>query len=460
MALLSSEKVGIHMGRWPRAGLLVAGIVAMVVRQPTFFLQPRFWAEEGSRGFAYAFNTSWYALFQYNPRGYFSLFDKAAALAAVYFVDLEHAPLVTTLLALLVQAIPLALVLWSASSPWDTTVGKLLGMGVILFTPLTGEIWLNTVNSQFYFALAAFLILIEAADAQSRLRSGVYAFLLAMAGLTGVVSCFLTPLFVLKAWRQRRRASTIQSTVMVVCSLMQIVCLLVFRDQVTGRPFYVRPAVALSVMWVKTIVLPLLGPTAGARFADWVNGVRALGLCEYSVLSGVLLAAAVGLFVLLLTGPDKRKGRMILGAYLIVSLLSIATSLGDPAEMIDELVAQRYFYVPSVMLMVLVLSRAIQARPVKGHWAAVLCALLLLVSLVTGLLAYRETLLVDEAWPNWRDEVLKWRADPDYALQIWPAGWSLRLEPRQTRQIVLSDRSSQLRIRGSTRPLLVSLRPD
>jgi hypothetical protein len=431
MAWLKSMSERNSPGWWPKVGLLAAGMLAMVARAPIFFLEPRFWAEEGSRNFAYAFSHGWYALFLYNFRGYFSLFDRVAALAALYLVDLEHAPLVTTLLALLVQTLPLALVLWSESRPWDTIPGKLLGMAIILLTPLTGEIWLNTINSQFYFSLATFLILLEDTDSQSRLRSGVYAFLLALAGLTGVVSCFLAPLFVLKAWRQRTRASRIQAMLLVACAMLQAICLVLFADQVTGREMAVRPLDILSVLWVKTLVLPLLGPDVAARFAQHVRGVRLLGLLEYSALSSVLLLVAVALFALLLRGRERHKAALILGAYLIVGVLSIVTAAADEVTLIDAWVGQRYFYAPSVMAMVLLLMRALTWEAPKGRWVAVLCLVVLFISLSIGLAHYRGTLIVGEDWPTWRDEVAMWRSNPDYALQIWPEGWSVRLVPKR-----------------------------
>ena len=48
-----------------------------------------------------------------------------------------------------------------------------------------------------------------------------YRILLALSGLTGVVSCFITPLFIFKAWTKKRRENTIQASILVICSMLQ-----------------------------------------------------------------------------------------------------------------------------------------------------------------------------------------------------------------------------------------------
>jgi hypothetical protein len=416
---------------WSTLVLLIAGMLVMYLRDPAFFHEPRFWAEEGTRYFAYAYSQPWHAMLGYNFRGFFSLFNKVSALLAVYLVDLPNAPLVTTLLAFVVQTIPLALILWAESSPWDTLKGKVMGVAIVLFTPVTGEIWLNTVNSQFYLALVTFLILIEDSRITSRFTGGVHMVLLLLAGLTGVVSCFLTLLYAVKAWKERTRRSAIYFSLLVACSVVQLLTLLSSEGQWAGRWLGVRPGVILSVTWVKTIVLPLFGPVAAMRFANTIRHVRGLGDLGYGALSALLLLTMGAFWTAILWKAGTYKRWLILGSYVTIVVLSIVSAIGDKAEMIDAWSAQRYFYVPSVILAVLILDRIEVGGSTYHRFVSVICAVLIVTSVTMGIVHYQRTLIKSEDWPRWRDQVARWEADHDHILQVWPEGWQVRLAPRE-----------------------------
>ncbi len=197
--------------RWVVLGL---SMCVIVWRAPGLFTEPRLWAEEGTRYFrsayAYAESPQWYrSLFQVQ-RGYFALWPNLAATAAANLVPLEEAPRVTTALALLIQLAAVAILLWSESELWSHRGIKTLGVLAMIFAPLSGEIWLNTINSQFVLALIGFLILHANARQSQRLR-WLFQALLGIAGLTGIVSILLTPLFVFKALKEKSRERAIQA---------------------------------------------------------------------------------------------------------------------------------------------------------------------------------------------------------------------------------------------------------
>ena len=417
---------------WFKLALLMAGMLAIYLRRPAFFHEPRFWAEEATRHFGYAYAQPWPAIFAYNYRGFFSLFNKVAALLAVHLVDLPHAPLVTTLLAFGVQIVPLALILWSESRPWDTLAGKVLGVSIVLFTLLSGEIWLNTVNSQFYLGLIAFLILLEDTSETTRLRFGVHLALLLLAGLTGMVSCFLTPLYAVKAWKERTRPSLVYLAAMAACSAVQLAVLLSSGGQWAGRGQGLQPVLIPPVVWVKTIVLPLFGPAAARRFAEFVLAVRDLGALPFGALSAFLALAVVVFWTVLLWKACTYRRLLILGSYVLVVVLSIVGSIGaDKSGMIHAWNGQRYFYVPSVMLLALMLSR-IELDGSRYHKVvSAVCAALVVTSIIVGVVHYRGTVIAGSDWPKWREEVAKWELDHSYALQVWPKGWQVELAPRE-----------------------------
>ena len=138
--------------------LVLAGCLT-VWRQPRLFSHPRFWAEEGTVFFSRALCAPWsQALLQPAPSGYLKVFNNLVSLWAAYLVPLERAPLVTTLAAFVVQMVPLAILLTGASELHRGKLRQTLLILIILLNVYTGEIWLNTTNSQNYILLTALLI--------------------------------------------------------------------------------------------------------------------------------------------------------------------------------------------------------------------------------------------------------------------------------------------------------------
>jgi hypothetical protein len=133
--------------------LLLASTLVIVLRAPALFLEPRFWAEEGAIYFSYAFRRPWYEVLFAPHLGYYALYPHLASLVATRTVELADAPLVTTSMALLAQLIPVTLILWSKAELWLGPARKIIGILIVIFTLSSGEIWLNSINSQFFFAL-------------------------------------------------------------------------------------------------------------------------------------------------------------------------------------------------------------------------------------------------------------------------------------------------------------------
>jgi hypothetical protein len=162
-----------------------AAVLAIALRAPALWSHPRFWAEEGAIYFADAFNLPWYDSLFAPHFGYYSLFANGTALVAARLAPLEHAPLVTLIAALAVQALPVALILLSRAPLWRSWASALTGVVMVSFLPIsTAELWLNTINSQFYLALCTFLVLLEEEPADTPGRRFTHRAVLLLGGLT------------------------------------------------------------------------------------------------------------------------------------------------------------------------------------------------------------------------------------------------------------------------------------
>ena len=372
---------------------------------PNLFLEPRFWAEEGSVFFQYAVEKPWYAALCAPHQGYYSFLINLATLLA-RFVPIDYAPCVTTYTAFIVQLIPYAVILWGRSRHWDNFFKKIISCSIVLHCPAySGEIWLNTTNMHFHLAVVSFLILMEPVDeGMTRVRSLIYRGLLVVNGLTCVVSVFLLPVYIFAAYSEKRKERIVQTGILFACLLVQTAAFLYewkVGDTAIRTPVvqdhWVRYLAGMYLLW--GIQFPLGG---------W-----------YAYLSKFAMALIIALTALTAFPPGGKRDddRLMvvktLGAYCVVMGLSLLTSsklMGSP----------RYTYAPAVMLLFFYYFTMISAR---GFLLKSFAMLMLLVSGISGVGMYKFSMKRYndyERWPHWHNEVQKWRADPKEGLMLWP----------------------------------------
>lgn len=404
----------------------------MFMRETAFFFAPRLWAEEGTQYFAYAYRYAhselWYRGILNVQRGYFSLWPNLATTLAANFIPLEQAPLVTTLLALVIQVIPVGLVLWSKVEIWQSFPRKIAGIAVFLFIPLSGEIWLNTINSQFYFALIAVLVLIEPGNVTG-LRKWSYRILLLLAGLTGPVTCILSPLFIFVAVWEKKRERAVQAAILSLCAIIQLALLGMFgqSDKIVTLRFADLNGVSLIyAVWTQSIGLVMGGLDLMREWAQRVELIRSQSDVMYLFLALGLLVVESAFLWLASTGLAVREKLILLGSYLLLIFFSFAGALSqDKSALIVPGVGGRYFWVPNILLCCLLIANVFSAQHHKYRRGVF--AVILLSALILGGLKYHDTLLIGQDWSNWKDEIKLWQADPAYKVKIWPPPWEMSL---------------------------------
>ena len=138
-------------------------------------------------------------------------------LAASRLTSSLYAPFFTVYTALIIDFIPCMIIWLGQSTCWPDRRSKILASAIILLVGQTSEIWFSIVSAQFYLCLATFLLLAEEWEARSKRCILLYSGLLVLAAFTGVVSCFLTPLFIWRAWRGSPVALLFASIMIVAC---------------------------------------------------------------------------------------------------------------------------------------------------------------------------------------------------------------------------------------------------
>ena len=150
--------------RW---ALLVSYVVLSLWRAPAIIWPGRFWGEEGSIYFREAYLQSPLQALLTSNLGYYSLLNKLAALAAAHAAALDYAPIATMLFALAVQVLPAALLLFARIPALPTLLHRATAVALVLFVQPNQEVWLNTINSQYYLCVASGIILISAPAARA-----------------------------------------------------------------------------------------------------------------------------------------------------------------------------------------------------------------------------------------------------------------------------------------------------
>jgi len=391
--------------RWLPYILLAAIVLLILLRAPCLLTDPRFWAEEGKVYFARAYNSEWSESIFLPYRGYYSLVPNLACLIAAKAVPLERAPLVTTLAAFLVQLLPHALILLGLRPLLPRLSQRALLSCVVLFVVPAGAIFLNTISSQYHLAVVAFLILLSLDAQVSRFWVWSRRLLIALAGLTGVVSCFLLPLFLLKSYLTRRRETFVLSGLLVVAALVQAGAFIATpAGEMPGRFEPESPRNLASVVIEEALVWPVLGYQLEERF-----------LRSDLERTGAGLAVLVAALVIGASSPRRSELALILAAFCLVALLSTSASVegaGGP----------RYAYVPGVILVSFFVRSLYLHRPGLRSPRWLLSLAFLVCSLAVWAPLYRESMSpwVSGTWPSWRQEVEVWRKTPGYRIRIWP----------------------------------------
>jgi hypothetical protein len=180
--------------------------IISVCREPLFFLHPRIWAEEGVIHInSVLTNGLWGSLI--SPHlGYYSLFNNYVTSVGMKFFGLSGIAYVTTWMSFLVILLTVLSPLVLQSKFWDSDAKKIT---LILFLLIGGspEIWLNTVNSQFYFCLFTALVFLSEPIEFKGWKWIYILFMMVNAVMTGITSVALAPFFIYKYLKSSTKSS-------------------------------------------------------------------------------------------------------------------------------------------------------------------------------------------------------------------------------------------------------------
>ncbi|MFT3780988.1 MAG: hypothetical protein QM790_03165 [Nibricoccus sp.] len=370
---------------------------------PDRFLNPQFYAEDGL-WYTEFLKLGWNS-FVTHYGGYLLTADRLVALVAVQ-VPLRYAPALMNIAALIFTLCVAGRLLSSRNplpyKPWIAFVLVLL--------PYLDDTLMTITNIQWVLAVGLVMLMIsdDAENLSSRWYDYIY---ILVAGLTGVHCVLLFPLFAARLAVRKSRESGILLALIAVTACIQAWFVLHAPALTPNNPV---PFSATSIPAVLGYRI-FLQPFAGA----WTIGPGPVGLlstCGFIV---------VALFLLLGIDPKRDNLKSPTVFLTAAAFVYIAASLFRFKAMLPMFLSpeglSRYFYVPQILLVWLLI-----ARMRDRTWRSAISAVLLAALAASTFSLFRATPLIDY---RWSEEVRSLKPDQPAAIPINPKGWVFQLPP-------------------------------
>jgi len=200
-----------------QAAIFLTSFLVLFSHRPDVILNAQFYAEDGARWYADAYQFGWRCLL-IPYAGYLSTLPRLIGLLAQLF-PFGLVPLVMNLCAIAIQILPVNLFL---SARFAAIPYKLRVFGSLLYLALPNafEIHANTTNIPWHLALLALLVLLSEAESAKAWRYFDYAVLF-FALVDGPLGILLIPVAAVLLWLRRDKRTVVSLAVMIPFAVLQ-----------------------------------------------------------------------------------------------------------------------------------------------------------------------------------------------------------------------------------------------
>jgi len=417
---------------WRRLVVLLAAAAMVWLREPAVLLEPRFYAEEGAVYFRYAWSHGFFDAVLAPHQGYYSLVPNVATALAARLVPLELAPRLTGLVALAVNLLPVAWILWSHAPIWRSLATRCVGAAILVLVDVDQGFVFDTIFSQYHLTVLAAVLLIDDSSVDfAGTRRLVRDLLLVLCGLGSPGACFLFPAFLYVAWTRRRTSSWVAFAILSGACAVQALVALAGKSGGTGylagRAALLDPA-ALPPAMLMNAVDPLFSWAAVSSVRGAVYGWFAAGGARHVVVITASLIAIASLLYFTSHGIERRARVAFVLAFVCTSALTLVFATGSVELHLRFGSNKRYLYASSVILLLLLLAGSSHGA---RRGVRISCRVLLASALVGCLADFWTNTRDDSDWSVWPEEVAKFEADAGYLLKIWPKGHVVKLSQQR-----------------------------
>lgn len=329
---------------WHHGAIFLAACAILVSRRPDAVFHAQFFAEDGHIWFADAYNFGWLPALLRTQDGYFQTLPRLAASLAL-LVPFSLVPIALNLIAIAIQAIPANLLLLDRSSVWGSLRYRALLAGIYLALPNCFEISFGITESQWPFALCAFLLL-AAGTPQGTLGRIVDLAVILLCALTGPFCVPLFPVALVLAWKRHTRWHLVLSVILAVCCLVQAWELLITNP--SARSHYADALGAAPALFINLLAGNVyLGAVIGGNSLAAHGNPALFAFFLFVVLLGTFIIAAC-----LVKSPLEMKLFLFFAsAILAASLISPNTGVPNGATAWGKLAISggaRYWFLPTL----------------------------------------------------------------------------------------------------------------
>lgn len=392
--------------------MLIVLATLTILRSPYILKNGRFWAEEFSVYFKYAFNHNWFEtlLFVYSRGGYYYLSANLNAIFAT-MVPLKYAPLVTVYGSLMVLFLLFGMILFIPSLFWEKLWQKSLGCFIFLLCPsFVPEVWLNSINTQVYWGLIAFVILFI--DQNKNTCGKIYLtwVVLLISALSGLYACILLPFFFLKSLITRIKADWISAFLLLGATFCQL-SIVVFT-KISGQLAVDKLSGIPHLSLISDILrYDLLLPVIGNNGAQSIVALIGPSFFSYFLACTLILGVAV----LHVFCEKNFLGLISLLCYLVVVAFTAVGCHGG--------LAGRYIVMPGALMVTTISGIGFRSR---SRFLRYVMLVIVTVSIGVGVIQFRHS---DSEWlncincPDWTYEVEAYAKNPVHRFTVWPYPW-------------------------------------
>jgi hypothetical protein len=421
-AMTQQEKQQAGLNGWQHGAVFVLACLLVISRRPDAVLHAQFCSEDGRNFFADAYNLGGWQALLHTYAGYLHTVPRMAAGLAL-LVPLTMAPLVTNVIAILVQAVPVNLLLCARSAAWGSLRYRALMAAAYLALADNAEVTFGITQANWILALGSILLLVAALP-RGRVGRAFDCVFLVLAGLSGPFCVLLLPIAGVLAWKRKETWSKVQCALLAGCAFIQL-WYLVFLDP-RGRPkFPVGYSAALLMRMLGGDVI--LGALLGRVPTSTLPGAGGLIFLVCAAVAGVAMMTVC--FV---------KANVEMKAFVTFAAMVLAASLLSPTvyppagkTMWGLLVGAagiRYWFLPSLAF-AWTLLWCVRSGPPVAKFAA---TILLFVMVFGDAMDWRNPRYTDMHWAAYARRFEA--APPGTVMTIpeYPPGWEMELKKAGT----------------------------
>jgi len=398
-------------------------LALLFYRSPHIFLNGRFMAEEGSVFFKFAYlNNFFYTLFFIDFfSGYMNLWANISAIISNLF-PLKFSPLISNYLSLIPKFLIIFYTIYKKNIFIDNFYYQVIFILIIFISPLNvPEIWMNSINSQIFFAVIVFFLIFLKYD-KSKYHI-IDSLILAIAGLTGIYSCTFFPIYLLKFIYYKTKQDFLNFIILSTCAFFQLA--VVAYSKFSSALYEGKLHSINSELMINFVYNILIKSFLGTDLTKYIyyNFLKNINLIFLSMVIVFLLITILLLNLNSLKNINLKKKKHQESKLIIITILYafISTSFLVLIGGTGDYVGGRYAALPSFYFLVFFIFIH---KLSKKNFLKYLSLFFLTSSIFFGSISFKNNdyshYLECNGCPNWLDEVKKFNQDNTYLMKIWP----------------------------------------